>query len=123
MHPVHVLKDREDNARNIQIVNTPVAGTEKCTRRTSDGPNQTDGGIALEPGVHVLRQQFRILLQHLVIVGRRNFQVGTDLPVGDGIDLQRLQRRDTGLVIGIEIQLRAIRLQTEVAGVQRIVGF
>ena len=77
----------------------------------------------MEPGVHILRQQLGILRQHLVIVGRRDLQVCSDLPVGDGIDLQRLKRRDTGLVIGVEIQFRVKRLQTKAAGVQHIVGF
>ena len=44
-------------------------------------------------------------------------------PVGNGIDLQRFKRRDTGLVIGVEVQLRVKRLQTKAAGVQHIVGF
>ena len=56
-------------------------------------------------------------------LGCRDLQVCANLPVGNGIDLQRFKRRDTGLVIGVEVQLRVKRLQTKAAGVQHIVGF
>ena len=58
----------------------------------------------MEPGVHILRQQLGVFLQHLVVVGRRDLQVCADLPMGNGIDLQRFKRRNTGLVIGVEVQ-------------------
>lgn len=44
-----------------------------------------------------------MLCQHLVVVGRRDLQMGADLPVGDGIDLQRLHSHLARRGIGIEI--------------------
>ena len=123
VHSLHILQDGKDDARNIKVVNAPVAVAQKCPCRTLNGADHTDRGLPLEPGVHILRQQLGIFLQHLVIVGCWNLQMCANLPVGNGIDLQRFKRRDTRLVIGVEVQLRVKRLQTKAAGVQHIVGF
>lgn len=76
----------------------------------------------LKQSIHILRQQLGVFLQHLVIIGCRDLEVRSDLPVCDGVDLQRLHGIITGLVVSVEIQPATKRLQPETPGVQHIIG-
>lgn len=122
VHPFHLLKDWKDNPGNIEVVDTPVAVAEKRPRCAVYGANHTHSRLPLEPGIHILRQQLGVFLQHLVIIGCRDLEVRSDLPVCDGVDLQRLHGIITGLVVSVEIQPATKRLQPETPGVQHIIG-
>ena len=122
VHPFHLLKDWKDNPGNIEVVYTPVAVAEKRPRCAVYGANHTHSRLPLEPGIHILRQQLGVFLQHLVIIGCRDLEVRSDLPVCDGVDLQRLHGIITGLVVSVEIQPATKRLQPETPGVQHIIG-
>lgn len=122
VHPFHLLQDWKDNPGNIEVVDAPVAVAEKRPRCAVYGANHTHSRLPLEPCIHILRQQFGIFLQHLVIIGCRDLEVRSDLPVCDGVDLQWLHGIITRFVVSVEIQPATKRLQSETPGVQHIIG-
>ena len=118
---LHLLNDREDDFCNVQIINAAIAVAQKCSYSAIQSADHTLGRFPLEPGIHILRQQFRIIGKHTVIVSSRNLQMCADLPMGDLVDLQWLHQWVIMVVKGMEIKLRTKRFYLKPSGIKQIV--
>jgi len=118
---LHLLNDRKDDFCNVQIVNAAIAVAQKRPYSAIQGADHTLGRFPLEPGIHILRQQFRIIGKHTVIVSSRNLQMCADLPMGDLVDLQWLHQWVIMVVKGMEIKLRTKRFYLKSPGIKQIV--
>ena len=116
-----MLNDRKDDFCNVQVVNAAIAVAQKRPYSAIQGTDHTLGRFPLEPGIHILRQQFRIIGKHTVIVSSRNLQMCADLPVGDLVDLQWLHQWVIVVIKGMEIKLRTKRFYLKPTGIKQIV--
>ena len=105
----------------FSIVNAAIAVAQKRPYSAIQSTDHTLGRFPLEPGIHILRQQFWIIGKHTVIVSSRNLQMCADLPMGDLVDLQWLHQWGIMVVKGMEIKLRTKRFYLKSPGIKQIV--
>ena len=77
----HLADDGQDALRNVQVVDAAVAVRQERAHITIEGADEPPGWVLLEPAVHVLHEQFRVLLAHQLVILGRNVKVRTNLPV------------------------------------------
>ena len=117
----HLLNDRKDDFCNVQIVNAAIAVAQKSPYSSIQSAHHTLSRFPLEPGIHILRQQFWIIGKHTVIVSSRNLQMCADLPMGDLVNLQWLYQWVIVVIKGMEIKLRTKRFYLKSPGIKQIV--
>ena len=103
------------------MVNAPVPVADQCPCRSVQSPHHLLLGPAPQPAVDILRQQVGEVGKHTVIIFGRDIQIGADLSVGGGLDVQRLHQ--IHIIVVNEPQKRASPkgLHLKVAGFYKIV--